>query len=259
MPAGGDAPRTDRRTRRRLETVEEMLDVAAGIMAEQGAGGLTLGELARRMGIRPPSLYGYFDSKHALYDALFERGWTRLDAVMAAALATVGEAPDPAAHALEVAGTFVRWAIENPAYAQLMFWRPVPGFAPTERAYAPAVQLMRRSREGFAVLQSRGVLDRSCDLDEALRAWVVIVSGVISQQLSNAPQESFRRGTFTRLLPHLMSMFLAHYGSGGGTDDRTHRTPARGRPAADQSTRSTRGGRPAARRDPGPTARSRRG
>ena len=64
----------DRRQRRRQETKEEVLDHAAEIMAEQGVAGLSVGEVARRMGIRPPSLYGYFPSKNALYDALFERG-----------------------------------------------------------------------------------------------------------------------------------------------------------------------------------------
>jgi AcrR family transcriptional regulator len=259
MAAGDDAAATDRRGRRRLETVEEILDAAAGIMAEQGAGGLTLGELARRIGVRPPSLYGYFDSKNALYDALFERGWSRLYQTKATQLAGVREAPEPRAQALSVAETFVRWSVENAAYAQLMFWRPVPGFEPSAQAYATAVEAMRRARQVLTVLQVRGVLDRASDLDEALGAWVVIVSGVVSQQLSNAPHEAFEDGTFTRLLPQLTSMFLTHYGSGGGTDDRTSSNPACGRTAADQPGRSTRGGRSPARRDPGAAARTRRG
>src|SRR5918998_2863705 len=68
----------DRRQRRRLETIEQVLDVAVEVMADHGVAALTLGEVARRMGIRPPSLYVYFDGKHALYDALFERGWRAL-------------------------------------------------------------------------------------------------------------------------------------------------------------------------------------
>src|SRR6185312_14160106 len=64
----------DRRQRRRQETIEEVLDIAVELMTEHGVGGLSLGEVARRMGIRPPSLYVYFQSKEALYDALFARG-----------------------------------------------------------------------------------------------------------------------------------------------------------------------------------------
>src|SRR3954454_22798393 len=64
----------DRRQRRRQESIEEVLDHAVEIMAEQGVAGLSIGEIARRMDIRPPSLYVYFPSKNALYDALFARG-----------------------------------------------------------------------------------------------------------------------------------------------------------------------------------------
>src|SRR3954469_17434427 len=69
-----DAVPLDRRARRRQETIEEVLDIAVEIMTEQGVAGLSIGEVARRMGIRPPSLYVYFPSKEAIYDAAFLRG-----------------------------------------------------------------------------------------------------------------------------------------------------------------------------------------
>src|SRR5258708_4445679 len=121
------APHVDRRHRRRQETIEEVLDVAAAIMAEQGVGGLSVGEIARRMGIRPPSLYVYFPSKHALYDALFARGARLVLATMEALQASL-----PAGATLEqqlqiAAATFVRWSVDHQAYSQLLFWRPVPG------------------------------------------------------------------------------------------------------------------------------------
>ena len=65
---------TDRRQVRRRQTIDEVLDHAVAIMGEEGVAGLSLGEIARRMGIKTPSLYVYFPSKNALYDALFERG-----------------------------------------------------------------------------------------------------------------------------------------------------------------------------------------
>src|SRR3954464_8332826 len=78
----------DRRQRRRQESIEQVLDVAAAVMAEQGVAGLTLGEVARRMGIRPPSLYVYVDSKRPVYDPVFARGWRLLLAEVRAAIAT---------------------------------------------------------------------------------------------------------------------------------------------------------------------------
>src|SRR3954465_2971065 len=80
-----EAVALDRPHRRRQESIEQVLDVAVEVMADQGVAGLTLGEVARRMGIRPPPLSVYFAAKNALYDALVERGWQELLAVLRAA------------------------------------------------------------------------------------------------------------------------------------------------------------------------------
>ncbi len=202
----------DRRHRRREETIEQVLDVAVEVMAEQGVAGLTLGEVARRMGIRPPSLYGYFDGKHALYDALFERGWRLLHEVVKAGEATMTGA-DPLADFRCGLDVFVRWAVEHPAYSALMFWRPVPGFVPSERAYAPAVALDEDGRAELVRLRDAGLLPADVDLDRAYRSQTALVSGVISQQLSNSPGEPFATGTWTSVLPDLIDMWLAHHTS----------------------------------------------
>src|SRR3954469_24414034 len=115
----------DRRQRRRLETIEEVLDIAAEIMTEQGVAGLSVGEIARRMGIRPPSLYVYFPSKNALYDALFQRGAEQILATMQARPASRDGTAAFEEQLLEAARTFVSWCVANPAYTQLLFWRPV--------------------------------------------------------------------------------------------------------------------------------------
>jgi AcrR family transcriptional regulator len=201
----------DRRQRRRQETIEQVLDIAVEVMAEQGVAGLTLGEVARRMGIRPPSLYGYFDGKNALYDALFERGWRDLLATMRAVEAA-SDGRDLVADLLASESAFVRWAVEHPAYAPLMFWRPVPGFVPSERAYAPATELERMAREFLVVLRSAGLLRRDADLDLVYRTQTALIAGVISQQLANAPGEPFETGTFTSTLPDVVAMWLAHHG-----------------------------------------------
>jgi AcrR family transcriptional regulator len=188
-----------------------VLDIAVEVMAEQGVAGLTLGEVARRMGIRPPSLYGYFDGKNALYDALFERGWRDLLATMRAVEAA-SDGRDLVADLLASESAFVRWAVEHPAYAPLMFWRPVPGFVPSERAYAPATELERMAREFLVVLRSAGLLRPDADLDLVYRTQTALIAGVISQQLANAPGEPFETGTFTSTLPDVVAMWLAHHG-----------------------------------------------
>jgi AcrR family transcriptional regulator len=215
----------DRRQRRRQETITEVLDIAAEIMAEQGVAGLSVGEVARRMGIRPPSLYVYFPSKHALYDALFARGAQLvLDHVRADLDATAGDRRPLADQMLHAAEVFVRWTLEHPAYTQLLFWRPVPGFAPSAEAYAPAVELVEVTRARLVALQHAGLIRKDADVDAMQRDWTVLISGVISQQMSNAPDEPFATGRFTAALPTLVAMFARHYGPATRTRSSTQPT-----------------------------------
>src|SRR5215468_3742656 len=85
-PVSTTEVRTDRRARRRHETIEEILDLAEDVMAEEAVNGLTLSEVARRLGVQPPSLYKYFGSLPAVYDALFKRGQTAHLEAMGAAM-----------------------------------------------------------------------------------------------------------------------------------------------------------------------------
>ena len=131
----------DRRARRRQQTIDEILDIAIQVMAEEGVAGLSLSEVARRMGIQPPSLYKYFPSKLALYDTLFQRGARELLAVYRAAAAQA----EPGWAAL-LAGTeaIMRLGLDHQVVAQLLNWRPVPGFEPSPEASPPASSSSRR-------------------------------------------------------------------------------------------------------------------
>ena len=79
------------------------------------------------------------------------------------------------------------------------------------RAYAPAVELDETGRAQIARLRDAGVLPADVDVDRAYRSYTAVVSGVISQQLSNAPDEPFETGRFTAVLPDLIDMWLAHH------------------------------------------------
>ena len=125
---------------RRRATVEEALDNAQSIVAEQGAGAVTVSEIARRMGMRAPSLYKYFPSLHAIYDGLFARGNTQL----AEHVETAVRDRDPGLdRLLEGARAFIRWSTREVGLAPLLFWRPIPGFEPSADSYAPAQALLQ--------------------------------------------------------------------------------------------------------------------
>ena len=202
--------RPDRRQVRRAQTIDEIVQVAIDVMGEQGAAGLSLGEVARRIGIRPPSLYVYFPSKSAVYDAVFAQGWEDV-------LATISAQPEPDAttdaqdYLLNHANHFVRWTMEHPVHAQLMVWRTVPGYEPSAAAYEPALAIMALTSRRLEALQRLGLLASTAASEELVGAWVTLIGGVVTQQLANAPKQTFQEGTWSRLLPALTSMFTAHY------------------------------------------------
>src|SRR5499426_4049527 len=200
---------------RRRQMIEEALDIAVAIMEEAGVGGLSMSEIARRLGMRQPSLYKYFPSLHAVYDALFARGLARSDAAIQAAVA----AGPRGVVSIRAAGrALVRWAVENPALAQLLYWRPVPGFAPTAATFAPSVRLMDQLRAAFVAAVRAGELHPKAASAEAPRLFTIVLSGLISQQMANEPGAGFDTGMFTSLTDSALDMFFARYAVPGGPD-----------------------------------------
>jgi AcrR family transcriptional regulator len=205
----------DRRIVRRQRTIEDALDAAVVIMEEVGVGGLSMSEIARRLGMRQPSLYKYFASLHAVYDALFARGVERSGAAIQAAVA---EGPRGVVTIRAAGRALVRWAVENPALAQLLYWRPVPGFAPTAATFAASERQMDRLRAAFAAAVRAGELHPDAASPAAPRLFTVVLSGLVSQQMANEPGADYRTGMFTSLTEAALDMFFARYPPPGGTD-----------------------------------------
>jgi AcrR family transcriptional regulator len=207
-PAAEHAPRSDRRARRRQETIEEILDIAEAVMAEEGVNGLNLAEVARRLGVQPPSIYKYFPSLMAVYNALFLRGQLEHLDVMRVAMADAQPGLDALTKGLEASG---RWALANRAVAQLMFWRPVPSFEPSDEAMAPSVEMIGLQRQALTEAVAAGELGPGADSDEALYLVSTLISGVLGQAFANEPDLEWGQGRFTPTFPKLMKLLVAAY------------------------------------------------
>jgi AcrR family transcriptional regulator len=170
------------RERRRRQTREEILDAALAVVTEQGAAALNLSEVARRIGLRQPSLYQYFDSRIAVYDALFERGMRQHLAVVRDAVAA--NPPGLAALRAIAAGT-VRFSVQNPALTQLVFLPAVPGFEPSDRAYAPSLEVRELVRSAFAAAVERGELHPAAASERGMTLFTALTAGLAAQQLGN--------------------------------------------------------------------------
>lgn len=198
----------DRRSRRRHETIEEILSVAIELMETEGVAALSLSAVARRLGMQPPSLYQYFPSKMAIYDALFQRGNELLrDAYRAASADT----EDQLESNLRAGTAFCRWCLEHQVYAQLLFWRTIPGFEPSPEAFAPAQESIRDLRDHLNATIDAGLLHPDAASDEGIALYTSMLSGLLSQQMANEPHASFEDGRFIKLLPVVLEMFYQHY------------------------------------------------
>ncbi len=208
MASAHDLPTPDRRARRRLETIDEILSIAVDVMTEDGVNGLSLSEVARRLGVKPPSIYKYFDSLLSVYDALFERGQRDHLEIMHQAMQDAGTGLRALAAGLEAS---CRWCVEHPALAQLLFWRPVPSFRPTAEAMAASIEMVGLQRRALAEAVAAGELGAGADSDEAVSVVSIFVSGLIGQSIANEPGVPWGEGRFSPLFPKLLGTLAALY------------------------------------------------
>jgi AcrR family transcriptional regulator len=178
--------------KRREARMAGIIEFAWKLAREQGIAGVSLHALAREVGVRQPSLYEYFDSKSALYDAMFADGnrqlIERLDALK---LPT-----EPRAALKRFLSVFTAFGLEDPARYELLFQRHVPGFAPSESSYALAQEVLGRAA---SLMQAAGVTDRG-DID----CIVSVTAGLMENQLSNDPGGN----RFVRHLNHLVDLVV---------------------------------------------------
>ena len=66
-------PPHDQRAERHRATRNRILAATWDLARKRGLVGWTLRDVGEVVGMRPPSLYVYFDSKNSLYDAMFRR------------------------------------------------------------------------------------------------------------------------------------------------------------------------------------------
>ena len=182
------------REARRRSARDAIVEAAWTLVGEVGLAGLSLRDLARRAGITTPTVYAYFDSKNAIYDAMFGGA----AAQFAERMAEPYDCDDPRDILVASMHRFAEFCTSDPARYQLLFQRTLPDFEPSPESYEPAVRALDGARE---LLARNGITEpRHLDLGTAL------MTGLIDQQASNDPGGD----RWTRLIGESIDMFLAH-------------------------------------------------
>ncbi len=184
----------DRRAERREAVTAEILEAAWDVARSEGLAGLSLRDVAQRIGMRPPSLYWYFASKSAIYDAMFAQGSRQL----LRRLTEQDWPTDPRAILRLGARAFIEFSMEDVQRYQLLFQRTIPNFEPSAEAFAVAVQVLDEMRVRIA---KAGVITEA-----AFDTWTAIVSGLAAQQIANDPSGD----RWIRLIDDVTDMYLEH-------------------------------------------------
>jgi AcrR family transcriptional regulator len=181
----------DRRSLRRGQILAAAWDVAT----ESGLGAVSLHEVARRVGIRQPSLYGHVTSKMHLYDLMYAQAYEQLFMRL--------NATPPSGTArqqlIQVSRAVLDFAVENPPRQQLLFQRTIPGFEPSDASYALARRLVDRCSGLLSALGAGSAAH--------VDVYTALIGGLGSQQIANDPGGD----RWTRHLEALLDVFLDHF------------------------------------------------
>lgn len=195
-----------RRERNREEMRRAILDAARVVMREQGVAALSLREVARRVKLQAPSLYVYFPSKMALYDALFLEGIRTFQAYRASEGQQHGSFRETLQSWLHA---YMRFAQEHPDLYQLCFERPVPGFVPSETSMQESLEGLARFETELMATIAAGQLHTGVTASQARDLIIAISHGLTSQHMANEPHLPVGVGRYGGLIPAAAALFEA--------------------------------------------------
>jgi AcrR family transcriptional regulator len=165
---------------------------AAGDLADaDGLGTVTIAGLAKRLGVRPPSLYAHVDGLEDLRQKIGDRGRRELAAALGAA--AVGRSRRDALEA--VAHAYRAYAREHPGRYAALQRAPSPaqsreaqavvdvvtavlrGYGLEGETAIHAVRTIRAALHGFASLEAEGGFGLPLSVDESFERLVAVLHG----------------------------------------------------------------------------------
>ena len=192
----------NRRKQAHADIIEDILKIARGMMQKDGVGALSFNAIARELGIKPPSLYTYFDSKNAIYDELFRRGFILLDEKM--------KHPEGETFNQQITSFFkiyMSFAYENPDMFQIMFQRAIPDFVPSDESMAISLRSLSDAQARIRDKIESEEIKPNIPPDQALDIIISMMHGLATMHMANHPNLPVGEGRFGQVIDHAAKIF----------------------------------------------------
>ncbi|MGE4022105.1 MAG: TetR/AcrR family transcriptional regulator [Mycolicibacterium sp.] len=200
-----------RRERRRQETIDEILDLSLEVMKQEGVAGLNLTAVAKRLGVQPTALYKYFPSLIAVYDALFRRALETLFEQINTAVSAAQPGMATIRAAVQTASAF---AADNPELAQLIIWRPVPGYKPAPEAMGPSSRIVDIFTQALDDAAAAGEIAPEISGRRGAHIVSVLLTGAVSLHMADSGDQ-WEPDDFIEMVPDLVDMFVTAFSPAG--------------------------------------------
>ncbi len=138
-----NGPVSDNRPSRaeaRAHQIATIKSTSRRLMAERGAPGLSLREVAREMGLVSSAIYRYFPTRDDLLTALIVDAYNDLGVAAERAVQRCSKR-DATGRLHAAAASIRKWAKRNPSEYALIYGSPVPGYEAPEFTIEPATRV----------------------------------------------------------------------------------------------------------------------
>lgn len=159
-----------------ISTQEEILRVALDIYADEGIRGLSMRRIANEVGVSATAIYRHYEDKDALLTAVVDEGFKLFGDYLRRAM----EAQTPSERLKQAGIGYLNFALENPAYYNLLFIAPQVWLTPK---LPERVRQRSQATFGFLIerLQEAGAADHK-SRDAARTVWA-LTHGLVSLYL----------------------------------------------------------------------------
>jgi AcrR family transcriptional regulator len=179
-----------------------LLDVASGLLVDDGSDALTMRRVAEAAGCSTTVLYRLFEGKQGIVRGLYREGFDRLERRLAAV-----DEDDPLLRLRGLALAYRDHALAEPAYYTVMFARPVPEFEPSAEDVAHGRASLQVLVDAVAAAADTGSVSGADPQHLAEVLWAA-AHGAVSLELAGHLTGEVAAQVFSDLTTAALARFL---------------------------------------------------